>query len=188
MGRRTAWAASRRTCPAFVVFSTGTKGPSGGNSNWGSGFLPTVYQGVQFRSGGDPVLYLSNPRGVDAKLQRDSLDAINSSIAMHLDEVGDPGNRHADQFVRDGVSHAGQRPEADGYLAASRSTSGDVRRGAGQAVVRQQCLLARRLVERGVRFVQIFHEAWDQHGNLTHDMKTELQARPTRPARRWSRI
>ena len=52
--------------PGFVVFSTGKKGPSGGNSNWGSGFLPTVYQGVQFRTSGDPVLYLSNPRGVDA--------------------------------------------------------------------------------------------------------------------------
>ena len=59
--------------PGFVVFSTGKKGPSGGNSNWGNGFLPTVYQGVQFRTSGDPVLYLSNPRGVDAELQRDSL-------------------------------------------------------------------------------------------------------------------
>src|SRR5262249_51997108 len=56
--------------PGFVVFSTGNKGPSGGNSNWGSGFLPTIYQGVQFRNSGDPVLYLSNPRGVDADLQR----------------------------------------------------------------------------------------------------------------------
>ena len=62
--------------PGFVVFSTGKKGPSGGNSNWGSGFLPTVYQGVQFRTGGDPVLYLSNPHGVDQELQRDSLDAL----------------------------------------------------------------------------------------------------------------
>jgi hypothetical protein len=53
--------------PGFVVFSTGAKGPSGGNSNWGSGFLPTVYQGVPFRTSGDPVLYLSNPRGVDAR-------------------------------------------------------------------------------------------------------------------------
>src|SRR5499427_5555098 len=62
--------------PAFVVFSSGKKGPSGGNSCWGSGFLPTVYQGVQFRSSGDPVLYLSNPPGVDESLQRDTLDSI----------------------------------------------------------------------------------------------------------------
>src|SRR5690349_25084252 len=65
-----------RDLPAFVVFSSGSKGPSGGNSCWGSGFLPTVYQGVQFRSSGDPVLYLSNPRGVDKELERDSLDSI----------------------------------------------------------------------------------------------------------------
>src|SRR5579884_2232220 len=79
-----------RSLPAFVVFSTGQKGPSGGNSNWGSGFLPTVYQGVEFRVGGDPVLYLSNPRGVDAEVQHDSLAAINRLNRMRLDEVGDP--------------------------------------------------------------------------------------------------
>ena len=65
--------------PAFVVFSSGKKGPSGGNSCWGSGFLPTVYQGVEFRSSGDPVLYLSNPKGVNAAEQRDTLDAINTA-------------------------------------------------------------------------------------------------------------
>src|SRR5206468_3706000 len=65
-----------RDLPGFVVFSTGAKGPSGGNSNWGSGFLPTVYQGVQLRTGSDPVLYLSNPRGVDRGLQRDTLDGL----------------------------------------------------------------------------------------------------------------
>src|SRR5829696_72510 len=65
-----------RDLPGFVVFSTGSKGPSGGNSNWGSAFLPTVYQGVQFRSTGDPVLYMSNPRGVDDRLQRASLDGL----------------------------------------------------------------------------------------------------------------
>src|SRR4030095_5841440 len=60
--------------PAYVVFSTGTKGTSGGSSNWGSGFLPSVHQGVLFRSSGDPVLYLSNPKGIDEQIQRDSLD------------------------------------------------------------------------------------------------------------------
>ena len=76
--------------PAFVVFSSGKKGPSGGNSCWGSGFLPTVYQGVQFRGSGDPVLYLSNPPGVDAQLQRESLDAIRSMNETHLTATGDP--------------------------------------------------------------------------------------------------
>src|SRR6202035_2871961 len=79
-----------RDLPGFVVFSSGSKGPSGGNSNWGSGFLPTAYQGVPFRSGGDPVLYLSNPQGIDAEVQRDSLDALKRLNKMKLDAVGDP--------------------------------------------------------------------------------------------------
>src|SRR4051794_57575 len=76
--------------PAFVVFSSGQKGPSGGNSCWGSGFLPTVYQGVQFRGSGDPVLYLSNPDGVTANQQRDAIDTIGKMNKMRLDTVGDP--------------------------------------------------------------------------------------------------
>ena len=79
-----------RDLPAFVVLSSGKKGPSGGNSNWGSGFLPTVYEGVSFRSSGDPVLYLSNPRGVDAQIQRESLDTIRDLNQARLDVVGDP--------------------------------------------------------------------------------------------------
>src|SRR5260221_8633815 len=76
--------------PAFVVSSSGQRGPSGGDSCWGSGFLPTVYQGVQFRGTGDPVLYLSNPRGVDEELQRDSLDAIRSLNQARLESTRDP--------------------------------------------------------------------------------------------------
>jgi hypothetical protein len=76
--------------PSFVVFSTGNKGPSGGASNWGPGFLPSEHQGVMFRSVGDPVLYLSNPKGVDEQIQRDSLDAIKRLNQKHLDVVGDP--------------------------------------------------------------------------------------------------
>src|SRR5437868_5665327 len=76
--------------PAFVVFSSGKKGPSGGNSCWGSGFLPTVYQGVEFRNSGDPVLYLSNPKGVNSALQRDSLDSIRRLNEMRAGVTGDP--------------------------------------------------------------------------------------------------
>src|SRR5947209_3605266 len=76
--------------PAFVVFRSGKKGPSGGNSCWGSGFLPTLYQGVQFRSSGDPVLYLSNPPGVDAALQPDTMDSIQRLNQMRLNVTGDP--------------------------------------------------------------------------------------------------
>src|SRR6185436_7574582 len=76
--------------PGFVVFSTGSKGPSGGSSCWGSGFLPSVYQGVQFRVGGEPVLYLSNPKGIEEEVQQESLATINALNRMRLDQVGDP--------------------------------------------------------------------------------------------------
>src|SRR5438034_8838835 len=76
--------------PAYVVFNTGSKGTSGGASNWGCGFLPTVHQGVLFRNTGDPVLYLSNPKGIDSQLQRDSLQAINHLNQKHLQVMGDP--------------------------------------------------------------------------------------------------
>src|SRR6266540_2135036 len=79
-----------RDLPGFVVLQSGAKGPSGGNSNWGSGFLPTVYAGVPFRSAGEPVLYLSNPRGIDAEVQGDSLAALKRLNQMRLDVVGDP--------------------------------------------------------------------------------------------------
>ena len=123
--------------PGFIVFSSGSKGPSGGNSNWGSGFLPTVYQGVQFRGTGDPVLYLSNPPGVDRNVQHDSLDAIESLNRCSWTN-GRPGNRHADPFVRDGLPHAGQRSGADGSEPRAEAHSRNVRRHAGQTVVRQQ--------------------------------------------------
>ncbi|HMF13352.1 MAG TPA: DUF1501 domain-containing protein, partial [Gemmataceae bacterium] len=79
-----------RDLPGYVVFSSGNKGPSGGSSNWGSGFLPTVYNGVLFRSAGDPVLFLSSPAGIDRRAERDSLDTLQALNAKHLGAVGDP--------------------------------------------------------------------------------------------------
>ncbi len=157
--------------PGFVVFSTGNKGPSGGNSNWGSGFLPTVYQGVQFRTSGDPVLYLSNPRGVDAHLQRESLDAIGRLNRMHLDRSGDPEiatrinafeMAFRMQVSAPDVMQIGNEPR---HILEMYGAEPD------KPSFANTCLLARRLLERGVRFVQIFHESWDQHGNLVNDLK-----------------
>ncbi len=156
--------------PAFVVMSSGKKGPSGGASNWGSGFLPTVYQGVQFRSGSEPVLYLSNPRGIDKELQHDSLDAIRSLNQHRLDQVRDPeiATRTSafemafrmQSAAPDLIDLAGESPETLELYGAEP----------GQSSFANNCLLARRLVERGVRCVQLFHEAWDQHGNLVKDI------------------
>jgi hypothetical protein len=160
-----------RDLPGFVVFSSGTKGPSGGDSCWGSGFLPTVYQGVQFRSGGDPVLYLSNPPGVDAKLQRDSLDTLKQLNQMRLDVIGDPEiatriNSYEMAFRMQGVA-----PDLMDIGKESKETLDLYGAEPGKASFANNCLLARRLVEKGVRFVQLYHEAWDQHSNLVKDLQ-----------------
>jgi hypothetical protein len=158
--------------PGFVVFSSGKKGPSGGNSNWGSGFLPTVYQGVPFRGSGDPVLYLSNPRGVDRNVQRDSLDTIRALNQMRLDVVGDPEIATRISAFEMAYRMQTSAPE---LMDISREPKHVLDMyGAepqGKPSFANNCLLARRLVERGVRFVQLFHEAWDQHGDLTKDLK-----------------
>lgn len=157
--------------PGFVVFSSGKKGPSGGNSNWGSGFLPTVYQGVPFRSKGDPVLYLSNPAGVDTKVQRDSLDALTRLNQLRLQKVGDPeiGTR-INQFEM-AFRMQSSAPELMDLSKESKSTLQMYGATPGGSSFANNCLLARRLVERGVRYVQLFHEAWDQHGNLVGGLK-----------------
>ena len=156
--------------PAFVVFSTGSKGPSGGNSCWGSGFLPTVYQGVQFRNVGDPVLYLSNPRGVDEKLQRDSLDTINKLNRMRLDVTGDPEIATRINSFEMAFKMQSSAPDLIDISKEPKHILEMYGAEPGKASFANSVLMARRLVERGVRFVQIYHEAWDQHGNLVKDI------------------
>jgi hypothetical protein len=164
-----------RDLPGFVVFSSGKKGPSGGNSNWGSGFLPTVYQGVQFRGTGDPVLYLSNPPGVDAALQRDSLDAVRKLNEERLDLVGDPEIATRINSFEMAFRMQTSAPELMDLSKESKETLEMYGAQPGKSSFANNCLLARRLVERGVRFVQLFHEAWDQHGNLVKDLKKNCE-------------
>lgn len=164
-----------RDLPGFVVFSSGKKGPSGGNSNWGSGFLPTVYQGVQFRSTGDPVLYLSNPRGVDRELQRDSLDAITRLNQIRLDAVGDPEIATRINSFEMAFRMQSSAPELMDVSSEPKHVLDLYGVEPGQSSFAMNCLLARRLVERGVRFVELFHEAWDQHGNLVNDLKVNCR-------------
>ena len=160
-----------RDLPAFVVFSSGAKGPSGGNSCWGSGFLPTVYQGVQFRSSGDPVLYLSNPKGVDEELQRDSLDSIKKLNGMRLDATGDPEIATRINSFEMAFRMQSSAPELMDLSKEPKHVLEMYGAEPGKPSFANNCLLARRLVERGVRFVQLYHEAWDQHGNLTKDLQ-----------------
>jgi hypothetical protein len=157
--------------PGFVVFSSGKKGPSGGNSNWGSGFLPTLYEGVQFRTSGEPVLYLTNPRGVDVPLQRDSLDTIGQLNRQRLAEVGDPEIATRINAFEMAFRMQASAPELIDISQEPQHVLDMYGCEPGKPSFAKNCLLARRLVERGVRFVQLFHEAWDQHGNLVNDLK-----------------
>lgn len=157
--------------PAFVVFSSGSKGPSGGNSNWGSGYLPTVYQGVQLRSLGDPVLYLSNPNGIDRVAQRDALDAINELNRQRLSVTGDPEIATRINSFEMAYRMQSSGPELMDLSSEPKHVLDMYGVDPQKSSFAKNCLLARRLVERGTRFVQLFHEAWDQHGNLTKGLQ-----------------
>jgi hypothetical protein len=157
--------------PAFVVFSSGSKGPSGGNSNWGSGFLPTVFSGVQFRGGSEPVLFLDNPRGIDRQLQADSLDAIRTLNQHRLGQMGDPEIATRTAAYEMAFRMQASAPDLMDFSQEPREVLEAYGAEPGKSTFANNCLLARRLVERGVRYVQLFHEAWDQHGNLVADLK-----------------
>ena len=168
--------AETRDLPGFVVFSSGTKGPSGGSSNWGSGFLPSVYQGVQLRNVGDPVLYLSNPDGIDEAIQRDSLDAINALNRERLAVTGDPEIATRISSFEMAYRMQSSAPELMDLASEPQHVLDMYGIKPDEPSFAKNCLLARRLVERGTRFVQLFHEAWDQHGNLTKDIKKNCEA------------
>lgn len=152
--------------PGFVVL-TSAKGTSGGASNYGSGFLPTMYSGVPFRSKGDPVLYLSNPPGIDTETQR--MHSIHSRNSTRFPSVPLATRKSPRGFkATKWLSACKRAPELMDISGESKQTL--ERYGISdpsEASFARNCLLARRLAERGVRFVQLFHEVWDQHGNLT---------------------
>lgn len=150
--------------PAFVALVSGGKTPDGGASLWGSGFLPTVYQGVQCRSQGDPVLYVSNPEGMSAAVRRRSLDAIRDLNQMQLADVGDP--EIATRIAQYELAYRMQEsvPEAMDIRREPKEMLETYGAELGAMSLANNCLLARRMVERGVRFVQLFDWGWDMHG------------------------
>jgi len=157
--------------PGFVVL-TSAKGTSGGASNYGCGFLPTMYGGTPFRSAGDPVLYLSNPAGIDLETQRASLDALNRLNEQALQSESDPEIAARIQSYEMAYRLQTSAPELMDLGQETKETLDSYGiKSPKDASFARNCLLARRLVERGVRFVQLFHEAWDQHGNLTAGVK-----------------
>ena len=161
--------------PGYVVMQSGQKGASGGLSNFGCGFLPTVYQGVPFRSAGDPVLFLSNPKGVSETTQRDSLDVLKQLNEERLGVVGDP--EIASRINSFELAYRMQKsaPEIMDISREPQHILDMYGAKPGEASFANNCLLARRLVESGVRFVQLFHEAWDHHGGLTNGLKEQCR-------------
>ena len=154
-----------RDLPAFVVLVSGGKTPDGGSSLWGSGFLPTIYQGIQCRSQGEPVLYVSNPPGMSPQLRRRSLDAIRDLNEIQLRNVHDPETltrisqyelAYRMQTSVPEIMQIDKEPKEIHELYGTEP---------GKVSFANNCLLARRLIERGTRFVQIFHWGWDQHGD-----------------------
>jgi hypothetical protein len=150
--------------PGFVVLNSGGTQPSAGKSAWGSGFLPSVFQGVQCRSKGDPVLYVSNPQGMSRELRRKTLDSINRLNQLQEEELG--GQETLTRIAQYELAYRMQAsvPEVMDINHESPATIADYGAQPGQASFANNCLLARRLVEQGVRFVQLFDWGWDFHG------------------------
>jgi hypothetical protein len=153
-----------RELPSFMVLVSGPAAPDGGASLWGSAFLPTIHQGVQLRSQGDPVLFLSNPSGMDAKQRRGSLDTLKALNQLHLDKVGDPEIHTRIAQYEMAYKMQSSVPRLMDISKEPQRIHDMYGTKPGQKAFSNNCLLARRLVESGVRFVQLYHWGWDHHG------------------------
>ena len=151
--------------PGFVVLNS-AGGLSGGTALYSSGFLPTFYQGVPFRKTGDPVLFLSNPAGVTDKMQRRTLDVIKELNQRHLGALGDPEIATRISSFEMAYRMQSSAPELTDITKESPETLKLYGAEPGKPSFAMNCLLARRLIERGVRFVQLFHEGWDHHSEV----------------------
>ncbi|MBT5020326.1 MAG: DUF1501 domain-containing protein [Planctomicrobium sp.] len=161
--------------PSFVVMTPSWSGRQQAqalyNRLWGSGFLPSRYQGVSMRSGGDPVLFLSNPPGVSMELRRRMLNRLEEFNQRTYEQIGDPETRTRIEQAEMAFRMQSSVPDlidTSGETKATLDMYGDAVNKPGSFAA--SCLLARRMAERNVRFVQIFHRGWDQHGNLAGDL------------------
>ncbi len=154
-----------RDLPGFVVLVSGQSAPSGGKSLWGSGFLPSVFQGVQCRSSGEPVLYVRNPKGMSRDLRKQTIESINELNRLRYEEVNDPEiitriSQYEMAFkMQMTVPEVMDISDEPDYIHQLYGTE------PGKATFANNCLLARRLAEKGVRFIQLFHRGWDSHGS-----------------------
>ncbi len=153
--------------PSFVVLKSGGS-LSGGAAMWSSGFLPTVHQGVPLRSGGEPILHAANPPGVDRRAQRDTLDLVGDLNREQLDLVGDPEIATRISAYEMAFRMQSRAPELIDFSQETKATldAYGAKPGDPKAAFANNCLLARRLAQRGVRFIQVYHAGWDHHSNV----------------------
>lgn len=164
-----------RDLPGFVVLQSGPRGPRGGNALWSAGFLPSTYQGVPFRGSGDPILNLNSPEGFTKNRQRDFVDLVGSLNRERLSVTGDPEiatRINAYEMAYRMQTSAPELMDLSGESQATLDLYGAERGGNSYA---NNCLLARRLVERGVRFVQLYHTDWDHHGGPGQTLGKDLE-------------
>ena len=159
--------------PAFVVLNS-SSGVSGGAACFGNGFLPSTHQGVSLRSQGDPILFVANPPGVDRRIQRDTLDVLAHLNRRRLGIVGDPEIATRIESYEMAYRLQTSAPELMSLEGESAETLALYGAEPGKRSFANLCLLARRLVERGVRFVQCFHKGWDHHSNIEKPCITPL--------------
>jgi hypothetical protein len=161
--------------PAFVVMSTGS-GISGGSANWSSGFLPTVYTGVRFRNQGDPILNVSAPHGFDKETEQDTLDLVRDLNKSRLGTVGDPEIATRTAAYEMALRLQTAAPELTDLKKEPKQVLDMYGADPQQPSFARACLLARRMVQRGVRFITIYHEGWDAHSDVAGNLKNNCGA------------
>ncbi len=167
--------------PGFIVLVSSGTFPSAGNSDWSAGFLPSVYQGVQCRTQGDPVLYVSNPRGMDSAMRRLSLDALRDLNELQANELGNPETRTRIAQYELAFRMQTAVPEVMDISRETRQVLDMYGAQPGTASFANNCLLARRLIEKGVRYVQLHDWGWDFHGTNPSEAITEGLRTKCRP-------
>jgi hypothetical protein len=160
--------------PGFVVLQSGPRGPRAGATLWSSGFLPTTFQGVPFRAGAEPILNLRGPAGIDAERQRGFHEAVRELNALRHEAVGDAEIATRIASYELAYRMQSSAPELIAIDREPASVLEEYGATPGTASFANNCLLARRMVERGVRFVQLYHTDWDHHGAPGQSLESDL--------------
>lgn len=166
--------AETENLPGFVVLQSGPRGPRAGSSLWSSGFLPTSYQGVPFLNGPEPILNLEVPKGISRENERRFVDLVSKMNQNRLDQVGDPEISTRIAAYEMAYRMQTSAPELMDLSGESKETMEMYGAEPGKPSYANNCLLARRMIERGTRFVQLYHTSWDHHGGPTENIDIHL--------------